>query len=172
MGEIIGEVFEKVVRDGIKYLVKKTVNAVGKKIKQFFRDEDDDGVPDTEEPEFEEDDEEEISGEDETSGEGDSGSDLPITSDPVRPPAETSKPLQTIGDIVLITPDGPIIIYSESSGEEYDALVSRVTEHWVERYGAMDKPLHNYSVSEALLFIIAAGSVIGLFLKLFRRRKF
>ena len=165
MGEVVTVVFEKVIRDGIKYLVKRTVNSIGKKIKEFFRDEDDDGVPDTEEPEFVEDDDEE------TSGEGESGSELPTTSDPVRPPAETSEPTQTIGDIVLMTPDGPIIMYTESGGEQYDALVSRVTEQWVEKYGAMDKPLHNYSVSEALLFIIAAGTVVGLFCKLFKRRK-
>lgn len=75
-------------------------------------------------------------------------------------------------DTFLFTPDGLIIKYAESGGEEYDGLVSRATEQWVQKYGAMDKPLHNYSVSEALLFIIAAGSVVGLFLKLFRRRKF
>lgn len=171
MGEVLTEVFEKVVRDGIKYLVKRTVNSIGKKIKEFFRDEDDDGVPDTEEPEFVEDDDEEISGGEETSGAGESGSELPTTSEPVRPPAETSQPAQTIGDIILMTPDGPIIIYTESGGEQYDALVSRVTEQWVEKYGAMDKPLHNYSVSEALLFIIAAGTVVSLFCKLFKRRK-
>lgn len=171
MGEVVCEVFEKVVRDGIKYLVKRTVNAVGKKIKEFFRDEDDDGVPDTDEPEFTEVDEEETSG-----GEGESGEepDQPVTSDPedpVLPPAETSQPTQTIGDIVLITPDGPIVLYAESGSEEFDALVSSAEAAWVDKYGAMDKPLHNYSVSEALLFIIACGTVVSLICKLFKRRK-
>lgn len=171
MGEVVGEVFEKVVRDGIKYLVKRVVNAAGKKIKQFFRDEDDDGVPDTEEPEFTEDDDLETE-----SGEGESGeeSEQPITSepdDPVLPPAEASEPAQTIGDIVIITPDGPIVLFAESGSEEHDALVSRAEAAWVDKYGAMDKPLHNYSVSEALLFIIACGTVISLFCKLFKRRK-
>lgn len=171
MGEAVGVIFEKVIRDGVKYLVKRTVNAIGKRIKEFFRDEDDDGVPDTEEPEFIEDDEEETSG-----GEGESGEEpeQPTTSDPldpVRPPAETSEPTQTIGDIVVITPDGPIVIYAESNSENYDDLVSRAESLWVDKYGAMDKPLHNYSVSEALLFIIACGTVVSLFCKLFKRRK-
>lgn len=169
MGEAVGVIFEKVIRDGVKYLVKRTVNAIGKKIKEFFRDEDDDGVPDTEEPEFTEDDAEETSGE----GESDTESE-PITSDPldpVRPPAETSEPTQTIGDIVVITPDGPIVIYAESNSEKHDELVSRAESLWVDKYGAMDKPLHNYSVSEALLFIIACGTVVSLLCKLFKRRK-
>lgn len=112
-----------------------------------------------------------------TSGAGESGEEpqLPVTSDsedPVRPPAETSEPAPIIGDIVIITPDGPIVLYAESCSEEYDALVSRAEAAWVDKYGAMDKPLHNYSVSEALLFIIACGTVVSLFCKLFKRRKF
>lgn len=109
---------------------------------------------------------------DSSSGEEESGSDLPVTSEPVRPPVETSQSSQLIGDVILITPDGPIIMYAESGGEEYDVLVSRAEAAWVEKYGAMDKPLHNYSVSEALLFIIACGTVVSLFFKLFKRRKF
>lgn len=111
-----------------------------------------------------------------SSGEGDSGEDpqLPVTSDPedpVRPPAETSEPAQTIGDIVIITPDGPIVLYAESGSEDYDALVSSAEAAWLDKYGAMDKPLHNYSVSEALLFIIACGTVVSLLCKIFKRRK-
>lgn len=111
-----------------------------------------------------------------TSGVGDSGveSDLPVTSepeDPVRPPAETEDPIQTIGDIVIITPDGPIVLYAESGSQEYYDLVSAAEAAWVDKYGAMDKPLHNYSVSEALLFIIACGTVVSLLCKLFKRRK-
>lgn len=116
-----------------------------------------------------------------TSGEGESGAgesrvepNLPATSepdDPVRPPSETSEPTQTIGDIVLITPDGPIVLYAESGSDGYDDLVSAAETAWVDKYGAMDKPLHNYSVSEALLFIIACGTVVSLICKLFKRRK-
>lgn len=125
----------------------------------------------TEEPEIIESAPEEI-----TSGVGESLEEppLPVTSDPVDPvlpPVETSEPAQTIGDIVIITPDGPIVLYAESGSEEHDALVSRAEAAWVEKYGAMDKPLHNYSVSEALLFIIACGTVVSLLSKLFKRRK-
>lgn len=111
-----------------------------------------------------------------TSGAGESVEEpqLPVTSDtedPFLPPVETSEPTQTIGDIVIITPEGPIVLYAESGSEEYDALVSRAEAAWVDKYGAMDKPLHNYSVSEALLFIIACGTVVSLLFKLFKRRK-
>lgn len=111
-----------------------------------------------------------------TSGEGSSGVEpqLPVTSDPddpVFPPADPEEPVQTFGDIVIITPAGPIVLYAESGTDEYNDLVSAAEAAWVDKYGAMDKPLHNYSVSEALLFIIACGTVVSLLCKLFKRRK-
>lgn len=149
---VAGKIVGTIIVDGVKYLLKKTVDSVGSAIWQAFADEDENGVPDTPDNPFNE------------------WTEEPDEWTPF-PPAETSEPTQTIGDIVLFTPDGPVILYSESGGEEYDALVSQATELWVEKYGAMDKPLHNYSVSEALLFIIAAGTVVSLFCKLFKRRK-
>lgn len=46
--EIIGIVFI----DGVKYLVKRGIDAAGRAIKKFFRDDNDDGVPDSETEEF------------------------------------------------------------------------------------------------------------------------
>lgn len=158
MAAIVETVFEVVVRDGIKYLVKKATDSLGKAIRQFFRDEDDDGQPDTEEPEFTEVDEQE------TSGEGESETE--------NPPATTSdQNTYSIGDIVLVTPDGPVALYADTTDSNYDLLVSQATDYWLQTNGAMDKPLKNYSVTEALLFIIATGTVISLICKLFKRRK-
>lgn len=130
----------------------------------------------TEDPDITEIDPGETSGGEWESGAGESGEDpeQPLTSDPddtERPPAETGEPTQTIGDIVFITPDGPIVIYADSGSDEHADLVARAESAWVDKYGAMDKPLHNYSVSEALLFIIACGTVVSLLCKLFKRRK-
>lgn len=171
MAAEIVEVFETVVRDGIKYLVKKTVDGVGKKIKQFFRDENGDGVPDTEEPEFWEDDNEEISG-----GAGESGTDVPVdpfpeTSDPVLPPAETSSPTYDIGHIVVLTPEGVVTMYADNNASNYAELVSLADERWLQRNGATTKDFSHYSVSEALLFIIAGCALFWLFCKIFNRRK-
>lgn len=68
---------------------------------------------------------------------------------------------------VLLTPDGIVYNYSGSG----DDIVSCAESAWVDKYGSMDKPLHNYSVSEALLFIIACGTVVSLLCKVFKRRK-
>lgn len=174
MGELVGEVFETAVREGITYLVRKVTNAVGKKVKQFFLDEDGDGVPDTEEPEFEEDDEEEGETGGETSGgEGENPiTPLPETSGSDLPPATTtSTATQDIGKIVIITPEGPYTIYADNEAENYAELVSVAEERWLERYGATTKDFTNYSVSEALLFIIAGCALAGLFAKIFKRRK-
>ncbi len=171
--EVIGEVFETAVREGITYLVRKVTNAVGKKVKQFFRDEDGDGVPDTEEPEFEEDDEEEGETGGETSGgEGEYPiTPLPETSGSELPPANTSTATQDIGKIVVITPEGPVTMYMDNDAQNYAELVSVAEERWLERYGATTKDFANYSVSEALLFIIAGCALAGLFAKIFKRRK-
>lgn len=157
MEEIVGTI----VIEGVKYLLKKVVNEAGKIIWRAFTDDDENGVPDDPENPYQEWDEE-----------PDEWLPLPSddTSEPVLPPADTST-VAPIGDIVVVTPDGPVMIYAESGGEEYEALVSRATEQWAEKNGATAKPFENYSVSEALLFIIAVCSLFGFFCKIFKRRK-
>lgn len=109
------------------------------------------------------------------SGEAESGSDLPIpfpeTSDPVLPPAETSTAVVDIGKIVVITPDGPVIMYEDASAADIDALTSLADERWLERNGATTKDFSRYSVTEALLFIVAACSLFFLFKNIFKGRK-
>ena len=48
----VEEIIGTVIVDGVTYLIKKGVDALGKKILNFFRDSDNDGVPDSEEPEW------------------------------------------------------------------------------------------------------------------------
>ena len=52
MTEIVTGVLETVIVNGVKYLVKRVVDSVGNTISQFFKDDDNDGVPDTDEPYF------------------------------------------------------------------------------------------------------------------------
>lgn len=178
-----GEIVETVIINGITYLVKRVVDALGRKILQFFRDMDKNGLPDTDNPEFyllETDDgfggwegDGEDSGEGESGeggdgeGEGDGGG-SESEPDTSLPSTDTSTAQR---DYVIITPDGPIVISNTGDAEKYDELVSQSQELWVQKYGALDKPLHNYSVTECLLFIVAVGTVIGLVLKIFKRRK-
>lgn len=48
----VEEIIGTVIIDGVTYLIKKGVDALGKKILKYFRDENNDGVPDSEEPEW------------------------------------------------------------------------------------------------------------------------
>ena len=141
MSAVLELIFETVVIKGITYLVKKAVDAAGKAISQFFEDKDGDGNPDSDEPVF------------------------------TLPRDETSTVAPGMsGDIVLITPDGPVVMFSDDTSH-YDELCSRAAEQWAEQYGATVKPFTQFSVSEALLFIIAAISIFFFICKIFKRRK-
>ncbi len=48
----VEEIIGTVIIDGVTYLIKKGVDALGKKILKFFRDENNDGIPDSNEPEW------------------------------------------------------------------------------------------------------------------------
>lgn len=72
--------------------------------------------------------------------------------------------------IIIMNSDGTMTIYDEGgniTAEDCDTAYSL----WVSENGALDKPFVNYSVSEALLLFIAAGSVVSLIFKIFKRRK-
>ena len=125
-------------------MVKKSVDAAGNVISQFFEDNDGDGNPDSDEPVFT----------------------LP------RDDTSTVSPVLS-GEIILISPDGPVFMYSEDvNSSDFDSLCSVVSEKWAEKNGALDKPFTNYTVSEGLLLIIAIAAVVSLLSKLFKRRKF
>lgn len=143
MSAVLEPIFETVVIKGITYLVKKAVDSAGKAISQFFEDKDGDGNPDSDEPVFT----------------------LP------RDETSTVSPGMS-GEIILITPDGPVMMYSDDTNtSHYQELCSRVSEQWAEQYGATVKPFSQYSVTEALLFIIAAISIFFFVCKIFKRRK-
>lgn len=157
MVEVIEEIIGTVVVDGVTYLLKKVVGEAGNFLWQLFVDEDGDNLPDDPENPWDTWDEEPDE----------------WTPFPINPPVETSEPTQTIGNIVLITPDGPIVFYNgNDNNADYEALVSQATEQWANTNGATKKMFANYSVSEALLFIIAACALFGFFCKIFKRRKF
>lgn len=178
MGEVIAPIVERVIKDGLIYLVKKFTDAAGRKVRQWFRDEDDNGVPDTEEPEFT-DYEDEYVESDVSESFGSESESEPITSEPVvsepsvsYPIVDTSTPVSGYNtDIVVVTPNGVITMYEESFSDEYSALVSQATDYWLSTYGATVKDFQTYTVSESLLFIIACCSLFALFCKLFKRRK-
>ncbi len=46
------EIIGYVVIEGVKYIIKRKINEIGEKIYEWFADRDDDGVPDSETPEF------------------------------------------------------------------------------------------------------------------------
>lgn len=47
-----------------------------------------------------------------------------------------------------------------------------IVEKYSENVPALEKSFKNYTVSEALLFVIACGSLVAIFSKIFKRRKF
>lgn len=72
---------------------------------------------------------------------------------------------------VLITPDG--IISGLDQNDELSAQYSdEVYTLWLQYYGALDKPFKYYTVTEALLLIVAAFAGVSLIGKLFKRRKY
>lgn len=154
MGELVVEIIGEIVIDGITYLVSKALNEAGEWIWNLFTDEDGDGVPDDPENPWD-------------SWDHEPEDWLPYPKDDTSEPEES----EDVGTIIFMTADGPVVLYSEKGGEEYNDLVSRVTEEWVYTNGAMMKPYHNYTVSEAYLFIIAVGTLVSLFSKIFKRRK-
>lgn len=72
---------------------------------------------------------------------------------------------------VLITPDG--IISGLDQNDELSAQYSdEVYTLWLQYYGALDKPFKYYTVTEALLLIVAAFAGVSLIGKLFKRRRY
>ncbi len=72
--------------------------------------------------------------------------------------------------IIVISPDGTMTIYDEA-GNITAEVADNAYSLWLSENGALDKPFKNYSVTEALLLIVALGSLVGLISKIFKRRK-
>lgn len=81
-------------------------------------------------------------------------------------PEITDEPLK----IIIVSPDGTVVTYDETGtiiDDDYETAYSL----WLSENRALDKLFSNYSVSEALLFIIAFVAVFILFRSIFKRRK-
>lgn len=91
----------------------------------------------------------------------------PITfSDTTSTVPETKHDLQ----IIIVSPDGTMTIYDEG-GNITAEVADNAYSLWLSENGALDKRFEHYSVSEALLLVIALGSLVGLISKIFKRRK-
>lgn len=153
---VVEEIIGYVIIEGGKYLLKKVVGEAGNFIWQLFTDEDGDYIPDDPENPW-----------DTWEDEPDEWFPLPELPDiPI-----TSEPTNELENIIIIAPDGPIILYANPDSENYNAVVSQANDEWLAMYGATIKPFDGYSVSEALLFIIAGCALFWLFGKIFKRRK-
>lgn len=153
---VVSEIIGYIVIEGVEYLLEKFVDEVGKIIWRAFTDEDGDGEPDDYDNPFTIWDEEPEGWLPFLPKEGDDNE-----------PTE-----QTFENIVLITPDGPVIMFANPDSEDYKEIAKQANEAWLSSYGATVKPFYIYTVSEALLFIIAGCVLFSFFCKLFKRRKF
>lgn len=98
------------------------------------------------------------------SGGGENTSSVPSSPAPTIP--ETKQELQ----IIIVSPDGTMTIYDEA-GNITAEVADTAYSLWLSENGALDKHFDHYSVSEALLLVIALGSLVGLVSKIFKRRK-
>lgn len=98
------------------------------------------------------------------SGGGENTSSVPSSPAPTIP--ETKQELQ----IIIVSPDGTMTIYDEA-GNITAEVADTAYSLWLSENGALDKRFDHYSVSEALLLVIALGSLVGLVSKIFKRRK-
>lgn len=145
------------VRDGVKYLLKKVVNGVVDGVETFvwqiFADEDGDQLPDDPENPLETYDEEPedwFPFDDHTSDE----------------------PGTTIGDVIIITPEGVVIQSDDLTTSDIQQQYEKAEDVWRSYYGALDKPFKNYSVTEGLLFLIFIVAGFSLFTRIFHRRNY
>lgn len=158
MDPAVVEIIGTIVIEGGKYLISKLIDEAGKVIWRAFTDEDGDMLPDDPANPFREWDEEPE----------DWDPFDPVPDDPVVGPGESDTSVET--QIIIVSPDGSMMIYDETGNLSAEVADTAYTL-WLSENAALDKPFANYSVSEALLFFIAFGSLVGLVSKLFKRRK-
>lgn len=154
MVEIVTEIVGTIVIDGVSHLLERFVDEVGNIIWRAFTDADGDGLPDDYDNPFQIWDEEPDGW-------------LPFPSGGDDEPEQT----QTVENIVILTPDGITLLFPNTNSENYNAVVTAANDQWLQLYGATTKDFKYFSVSEALLFIIAACSLFWLFGRIFKRRK-
>ncbi len=93
----------------------------------------------------------------------------PAGSDEYHQIVEQSEPFG--GGIIIMSPDGSMTVYDPDGNlvrEDYNEAYSL----WLQDNAALDKPFSFYSVSEALLLIVAISAGVSLVGKLFKRRNY
>jgi len=147
MGEVLAPVVDEVIgwiiKEGVKWLIGFIIGENGEKEPVRFIDDDGDGVPDNPDDPF-----------------------LPWDPTELFPDVEPANEIT----YVMINPDGTMTIYDEA-GNITAEVADNAYSLWLSENAALDKPFKNYSVTEALLLIVALGSLVGLVSKIFKRRK-
>lgn len=72
---------------------------------------------------------------------------------------------------VIISPDGTISVYDQDC-ELTEQYIDEAYSLWLKDNSALDKPFKYYTVTEALLLIVAAFAGVSLIGKLFKRRRY
>lgn len=73
--------------------------------------------------------------------------------------------------LIIVSPDGNISVYDPSGELQYEDF-NEAYSLWLHDNAALDKPFKYYSVTEALLLIVALFAGVSLFGKLFKRRNY
>lgn len=71
--------------------------------------------------------------------------------------------------LIIVSPDGNIAVYDPSGELQYEDY-NEAYSLWLQYNSALDKPFKYYSVTEALLLIVALFAGVSLAGKLFKRR--
>lgn len=73
--------------------------------------------------------------------------------------------------IIIVSPDGTLSVYDADGELQYEDF-NEAYSLWLKDNAALDKPFSYYSVTEALLLIVALFAGVSLIGKLFKRRNY
>lgn len=73
--------------------------------------------------------------------------------------------------LIIVSPDGNISVYDPAGDLQYEDF-NEAYSLWLKDNAALDKPFSYYSVTEALLLIVALFAGVSLVGKLFKRRNY
>lgn len=73
--------------------------------------------------------------------------------------------------IIIVSPDGNLSVYDPDGELQYEDF-NEAYSLWLQDNAALDKPFQHYSVTEALLLIVALFAGVSLVGKLFKRRNY
>lgn len=95
----------------------------------------------------------------------------PVGSDGFRTYIENSHSSEKEKSFIIVSAEGTVSVYDPNGDlteEDYDKAYTL----WLKDNAALDKPFKNYSVTEALLLIVAIFAGVSLIGKLFKRRAY